>query len=75
MEAYSGDAEFGGTNMGGEANGSQGPASSVSRVAETVGVEVTGFVGLLGPRESSSLVREGKGPLAKGGIAWTSGTG
>jgi hypothetical protein len=71
MEAYSRDAEFGGTDMGGEANGSQGPASNVSRVTETMGVVVTGFAGLLGPRESLSSAREGKGPLANGGIAWS----
>jgi hypothetical protein len=71
MEAYSGDAESAGTDMGGEANGSQGPASSVSKVTETMGVVVTGCAGLLGMRESSSSVREGKGPLANGGIAWS----
>jgi hypothetical protein len=49
----------------------QGLSLSVSRVTEMMGVVVTGFAGLLGPRESSSLVREGKGPLANGGIAWS----
>jgi hypothetical protein len=69
MEAYSGDAESGGTDTGGEANGSQVPALSVAKVTETMGVVVTGFAGLLGLRELSSWVREGKGPLANGGIA------
>jgi hypothetical protein len=71
MEEYSRDAECGGTDTGGEANGSQGLSLVVSRVTETMGVVVAGFAGLLGPRESSSSVREGKGLLANGGIVWS----